>query len=144
VGGVTVKWRRSGPLRIVTKHSVTRFGKAEYPEPAAQDVMSRLARAYGVRRDGFDVRDAVRDRAGLGRSASWAVDAVIGAIINAYRRDPEAVDRLATGGGIPDWARERAVKSSRTVVPNPEEVVDSVLAEIARALQAAEPDKPHG
>lgn len=69
---------------------------------------------------------------------------VIHSVIHAYRQDPAAVDRVAAGSGIPDWARERAVKSSCDFVPNPEEVVDCVLAEMTRALQAAQPDQPHG
>ena len=42
-----------------------RFGKAPHPRSDATDPLSRLALAYGVRKDMDEVRDAVRERLSL-------------------------------------------------------------------------------
>jgi hypothetical protein len=123
-----------------------RFGKAPYPRPEDVDTLSRLALAYGVRRDMFEIRDAVSKRLNLpnDQGTSDAIIQVIGAVINAGRNNPQAIDQLADGKGLPEWAHNLAIGGVRNVAvyrkatelaESPKDLVDLVLSDFVAVLQ---------
>jgi hypothetical protein len=97
-------------MRLKMGNLSIRFGKAPNPAPDATDPLSRLALSYGVRRDMDEVGRAVRGRLSLPSdpATSSAIRQTIAAVINAGINDAQAVDNLAAGKGLPDWARELA------------------------------------
>jgi hypothetical protein len=121
-----------------------RFGKASYPKPDNDDALSWLARAYGVRRDMFEVRDSVSKRLNLpnNQGTSDAIVQIIAAVINAARNHPHAIDRLADGKGLPEWAPDLAIggtpnfavyRKATELADSPEHHVDLVLSDFVGA-----------
>jgi hypothetical protein len=57
-------------------------------------------------------------------------------VLSASFNDPNVVDRLAAGNGLPEVARENAVSMARFYVQSPEPLMDSVLADFRSILNA--------
>ena len=123
-------------MRVQWGRTSITFGKPPYPRAEDRDPLSRLALAYGVRRDMDEVSKAVRASADLpgDHKTDRAIRQVLAAVINAGVNDPDAVDRLAGGKGISKWAREMALSTSGIYVQPPEPLVDRVLDDFQAAL----------
>jgi hypothetical protein len=131
-------------MRLQWGSTSIRFGKPPFPKAEDPDTLSRLARAYGVRRDMWGVAKAVRVRAGLPSDSATlnAIVGVVGATISMGFSDPHALDRLAAGKGVPKSARDNALMSSKGHarlnsghdVESPEDLVDAVFADFRDAL----------
>jgi hypothetical protein len=112
------------------------IGKSPYPRPEDVDTLSRLAFAYGVRRDAYEIAAEVRRRLQLphDRATENGIAQVVFAVISTSFSEPDVVDRLTAGNGLPVTARAHAVSMASFKVQSPEPLVDSVLADFQLAL----------
>jgi hypothetical protein len=129
-------------MRFTMGNVTVRLGKSPHPTADDRDPLSRIARAYGVRRDMFEVREAIGKRLNLPADHATAnvVGQMVASLINAELTNPGTLDRVVAGRPLPSWARHLAVGGNVDVpsISLPDQTVELVLANIRVVVGGAE------
>lgn len=112
-----------------------RFGKAPQPAPNARDTLSRLARAYGVRRDVLDISETISQH--IEPPDRQNIDVIIQIVAAMIVPFPETLDQLLAAGYPSDEYRNYAIDAAGDI-SSPGGLLDAVLADIRRVALACE------
>ena len=118
-------------MRLTRRSLSIRLGKAPLPAPSDTDPMSRLARAYGVRRDHFELRDAIANNISVPHRFT-NLNRIGQVIVNVIGL-PGGLDRVVTGHSFSAGDRRRLEAG----VPD-EQLVEAVLSDIRTTVSAGE------
>jgi len=124
-------------MRVKIGALAIQLGKAPYPRPNDTDTLSRIAQAYGVRRDSFAIRETIRRRLCLPseRNISNAISQILVSVMNN-----DALNVLAEGKELSEHTRHLIIEAI-AYAPSPAGLLDDVLADL-RVVLSTRPWEP--